>query len=53
VAAGVAVSAEEPVGRDTALEIGADFPLHETGDRRAFRARAREEGGALLADDPV
>jgi len=53
VAAGIAVQAQEPVGQDAAVEIGAQFALHETSDRRALLACAREEALEVLSHDFV
>ncbi len=46
MSAGVAVDAEESVGQDAAIEVGADLALDEAGDEGARRANASEEGEA-------
>ena len=53
VAAGIAAQAQEPVGQDAAIEIGAQFALHEACDRRALFACAREEALEVLSNDFV
>ncbi len=53
VAAGIAAQAQEPVGQDAAVEIGAQFALYETSDRRALFARALEEALEVLSNDFV
>lgn len=53
MAAGVAVDAEESVGQDAALEVGADLPFHEPDNGGAFESRASEVRGKLLTDDLV
>jgi hypothetical protein len=53
VVAGVAVDAQESMGEDAALEIGADLALDEAGDGRSSGSCEGEEGLELVADDGV
>ena len=53
MAAGVAVDANESMGRDTAREVRPDLAFDEAGNGRSLRSRSDEEWHEVRADDFV
>ena len=51
MATGIAVDAKESVGKDAALEIGANLTRDEAGDGSPRRSCAGEEGLEFVAND--